>query len=186
MAFVSSFCGAKLQSAFSSVPRLRSERQMTVTASLSRRNFLTTLTAIPILVPSLPQPAFADRTAIAARRSYDRYHPRILSLIDTLKEIRIFVSSSDASGAAALITDKQFDIKGRRALSIYATGFSDNYVGQRSKDMLKCVDGFYKEMGLVADGTNMEEHYGKAVALLNNYYEQARLPQTELSGLALD
>ncbi|PXF48458.1 hypothetical protein BWQ96_01627 [Gracilariopsis chorda] len=186
MAFVSSFSGAKPQSNRNSLPRLSSFRQMTATASLSRRSFLTTLTAIPILIPSLPQPALADRTAVGARRSFDRYHPRILSLIDTLKEIRTFVTRSDASGAAALITDKQFDIKGRRALSIYATGFSDNYVGQRSKDMLRCVDGFYKEMGLVADGTNMEEHYGKAVTLLNTYYEQARLPQKELSGLALD
>ncbi|CAN8065867.1 unnamed protein product [Agarophyton chilense] len=103
-----------------------------------------------------------------------------------MKQIRSCVTSADVSAAAALINDKQFDVKGRRALSIFATSFSDNYLGERSRDMLKSVNGFYKEMALVASGKDMVEHYKKAVTLLDAYYREARLPPQELSGLALD
>ncbi|KAI0565551.1 hypothetical protein FGB62_17g348 [Gracilaria domingensis] len=185
MAFVSSFFGVASTRHVQLVSKnVLVTPNSTITASLSRRQVLKTLTAIPIVAGLLPLPAFADRTAVGARRSYDRYHPRILALIETMKQIRLYVTSDDVSGAAALITDKQFDVKGRRALSIYATGLSDNYVGQTSRDMLKYVDAFYKELAIVADGNNMVEHYGKAVDLLDAYYKEARLPPQELSGLA--
>lgn len=95
------------------------------------------------------------------------------------------MKSQNASDVKTLITDKVFDVKARRAFSIYATSFSDNYLGERSRAMLKCVDGMYNELALVADGTDMNLHYGKALDWLKQYYVEARLPGNEIEGLGI-
>ena len=67
----------------------------------------------------------------------DRYHPRILSFLATVAEIGGLLKKNDVSAARELIVDKQFDIRARRALSIYATSFSDNYVTETSRIFAK-------------------------------------------------
>lgn len=151
----------------------------------SRREFLLTLSIGATAISVVPSPAKADRTYVAAKRSYERYHPRILIAIETLRSVRDAVKASDASGAASFIDDKQFDIKARRALSIYATSFSDNYLGERSRAMLKSVNGLYTELNLVKKGVDMDVHYTKAMENLEDYYKEARLPMSEIAGLEI-
>lgn len=185
MAFIRSCMGAKLVGNGAVAPtRVCSKRTVASMGNVTRREALTFLATIPLLIQA-PLPAFAERTATGAKRSFDRYHPRILALIESTRQIRSLVPKGDATAANDIINGKLYDVKGRRALSIYATSFSDNYLGQRSKDMLGSVNRFYKEMGFVAAGTDMVEHYGKAVAMLREYYEGARLPKQELAGLEL-
>lgn len=90
------------------------------------------------------------------------------------------IKKKDISGATALIEDKQFSVRGRRALSIYATGFSDNYLGERSRDMLKCVDTIFVQLQSVKED---DSHYAKAVEAMREYYRLARLPMEEVDAL---
>lgn len=102
-----------------------------------------------------------------------------------MRDIRAAVISHDAAKVRDIVDSKIFDIKGRRAMSIYATSFSDNYLSERSRGLIKCVEGFFKEVRLVAEGVDMSDHYEKAVHFLNVYYRGARLPMEELDGLQL-
>lgn len=156
---------------------------MSSAPKLSRRAALSLIPALALVLQSTE--ALADHTVIAARRSYDRYHPRILAAIETIRKINTSVGKGDAEGAASLINDKLFSIKARRAFSIYATSFSDNYLGAQSREMLKNVDGMYSELELVATGADMAEHFGAAVEKLEAYYSAARLPTDELAGLRM-
>lgn len=158
------------------------EQRCTPTASISRRDFVK-LAPLPILVTLLPPPAKADHTYVAGKRSFERYHPRIVEVVERLSMIGERIAAGDMEGANAMISDKQLDIRGRRAMSIYATSFSDNYLGERSRDMLRCVEGLFKELGLVAGGTEVKMHYGKAVEFMVDYYTVARLPMSEVSKL---
>lgn len=83
----------------------------------------------------------------------------------------------------AIVSDKVFDVKLRRALSIYATSFSDNYLGQRSRDLLKCVERFYVELGRAKGGEERVAHFNRAVDALGRYFEIARLDKAVLDGL---
>ena len=151
----------------------------------SRREFLLTFSIAATAISMVSSPAKADHTYVAAKRSYERYHPRILATIETLRSVRDAVKASDASGVANLIDDRQFDVKSRRALSIYATSFSDNYLGERSRAMLKSVNGLYTELNLVKKGVDMDVHYAKAMENLEDYYKEARLPMNEIAGLGI-
>lgn len=130
-------------------------------------------------------PALADHTYIAAKRSYERYFPRIVAGVEQTRTIGTLVGT-DAAGIADIVDGRLFDIKFRRALSIYATSFSDNYLGERSRDLLKCVEAFYAEMGKVKTAAGREdgrEHYNKAVNAITEYFEIARLDKASLKGL---
>lgn len=132
-------------------------------------------------------PSLADHTYVAAKRAFDRYYPRIVAGVEQTREIRSLVRSGAGGEAVAEVVDgKLFDVKLRRALSIYATSFSDNYIGERSRDMLKYVDAFYAEMGQVKKAGNTGdgvEHFNKAVNAFTNYFEVARLDKTMLKDL---
>lgn len=125
----------------------------------------------------------ADHTVAAAKVSFDRYHPRIVGAVDTMKKIGQVVKASDKTAAAELVKDKYFQVKARRAMSIYATSFSDNYLGGQSRLMLKCIDRMYSELDLLATGDDMTLHYAEAVKALKKYYEEARLPKAEVASL---
>lgn len=129
----------------------------------------------------MANPAFADHTLVAAKRAYDRYYPRIVEGVEKTKTIGSLIK--DDASIDEIVTDKVFDIKLRRAMSIYATSFSDNYLGERSRDMLKCVDRFYGELAKAREGTERKEHYNSAVVALVTYFEIARLDKTVVRGL---
>lgn len=148
--------------------------------SLNRRALLSLVPAALVLAPGVAQ---ADRTVVGARRAYDRYHPRILEAIDTIRKIGVAVANGDANTASSLINDKVFAVKARRAFSIYATSFSDNYLGKMSRKLLKDVDAMYAELEQVAKGgTDMLDHFQAALEKLEAYYTTARLPMSELFG----
>lgn len=130
--------------------------------------------------------ALADHTYVAARRAFDRYYPRILAGVDQVREVRGLVRGSGAGSVAEIVDGKVFDVKLRRALRIYATSFSDNYLGERSRDLLKCVDTFYAEMGKVkvaSETVDGVEHYNRAINALVNYFSVARLDKAVLKDL---
>lgn len=147
--------------------------------SLSRRSLLL---LVPAALFTLPDVAQADRTVVGARRAYDRYHPRILEAIDTIRKIGVAVANGDVNTASSLINDKVFAVKARRAFSIYATSFSDNYLGKMSRKLLKDVDTMYTELEQVAKGNDMVDHFQAALEKLEAYYTTARLPMSELFG----
>lgn len=151
---------------------------------VSRRTLLSALPAVLTLAVG-GQAALADHTLVAAKVSFDRYHPRILAAIETVRQIGRAAANGDSATAATLLNDKIFLVKARRALSIYATSFSDNYLGKGSRKMLKYIDGMYAELELVAGGTDMKEHYNAAIDMLEAYYTAARLPRAEVSGLRI-
>lgn len=152
-------------------------------ATMSRRAFL--LSVIPAALTVAAAPAFADRTPTATRLSYDRYHPRILETIAKVRQIGQAVTVGNVDAAAEIIHDKVFQVKSRRAFKIYATSFSDNYLTQRSRQMIKSIDAFYSALDQVAKGTEMKDHYNAAIDMLESYYKIARLPPTEIASLRL-
>lgn len=161
---------------------------MAAPSSMDRRNFLIKLSTASLLSLALsPTAALADRTEVGVRRSYDRYHPRILGAIDTIRSVGDAVANKDAVAAGQLVNEKLFYVKGRLAFEIYASSFSDNYVTNKSRAMKQDVDVMFKELNQVAKGGDeMAQHYQKALARLNRYYILARLPMSELSGITVD
>lgn len=89
----------------------------------------------------------------------------------------------DGGSIDDIVSDRVFDVKLRRALSIYATSFSDNYLGQRSRELLKCVERFYTELGKARAGEERVAHFNRAVEALGRYFEIARLDKSVLDGL---
>lgn len=153
---------------------------------LSRRAALTALSSAGAAL-FLGAPALADHTYAAAKRSFDRYYPRILSGVDMMREVRAIVKGGPGS-VADIVDGKLFGVKLRRALSIYATSFSDNYLGQRSRELLSCVKRFYAEIEQVKEAggkEDMVEHYNGAVEALFVYFETARLDRAILKDLYL-
>lgn len=149
---------------------------------ISRRAFL--LSVLPAAaVTAATSPAFADHTLTAAKLSYDRYHPRILETIEKVRQIGQAVTTGNVEAAAKIIQDKVFQVKSRRAFKIYATSFSDNYLTQKSRKMIKAMDAFYSAMDQVAKGTEMKMHYNAAIDMLEVYYKIARLPPSEIASL---
>lgn len=100
-----------------------------------------------------------------------------------MREIRDRIMSD--GNIDEIVQDKVFDVKLRRALSIYATSFSDNYIGERTRDMLKSVDAFYGEVGKAKEGGERVEHFNLAVDALQKYFEVARLDGKVLQGLQI-
>jgi hypothetical protein len=70
--------------------------------------------------------ARADHTLAAAKVSLDRYFPRIQTGLAQLRQVRDAIKAGDIAQARSIVQDKTFDIKLRRAMSIYATSFSDS------------------------------------------------------------
>jgi hypothetical protein len=70
--------------------------------------------------------ARADHTLAAAKVSLDRYFPRIQTGLGQLHQVRDAIKAGDIAQARSIVQDKTFDIKLRRAMSIYATSFSDS------------------------------------------------------------
>lgn len=197
MAFVSSlFVGAVVGSrpagaaAVTARPRSRTcptSMSMREGPGISRRDALQFTFATAAGTFLFASPSLADHTYVAAKRSFDRYYPRIVAGVEQTREIRSLVRSGAGGSAVAEVVDgKVFDVKLRRALSIYATSFSDNYLGERSRDLLKFVDAFYAEMGEVKKAGNADEgveHFNKAVNAIENYFEVARLDKSVLKDL---
>lgn len=130
-------------------------------------------------------PARADHTLASAKRSFDRYHPRIVEALGTIRQIGAAAAKEDVAAAEALMADKLFSVKGRRAFSIYATSFSDNYLGEQSRALLKHVEKMFAELEAVAKGKEMAMHYDRAIDQLELYYEESRLPKAEVVGLRI-
>lgn len=173
-------------------PRSRTEVVtpcMRMSDGLGRREALQLAISSALGVVLHVPPAFADHTYIAAKRSFERYYPRIIAGVEQTKEIGNLVRSEAGNAAVAEVIDgKLFDVKLRRALSIYATSFSDNYLGERSRDLLKSVDLFYAEMGKVKKAASQNEgmeHYNKAVNAFADYFEVARLDKSPLNDLQM-
>lgn len=124
------------------------------------------------------QPASADHTQVAAKLSFDRYYPRIEAGIEEVRAIRDAIANGDLDSAKKLAAERTFSIKLRRALSIYATSFSDSSVNKRSRDLLACVDGFYSNINAAAEAESKEqaiEKYNTAASALQSYVRIARL-----------
>lgn len=155
-------------------------------AGISRRAALAAACAGAAGLLAEAPAARADHTYVAAKRAFERYYPRIVAGVDQVREVRGIVAGADGS-VAAVVDSRVFDVKLRRALSIYATSFSDNYLGERSRDLLRSVDVFYREMAKVKGAAEGDcvEHYNKAVDALQEYFEVARLDSSVVKGLEL-
>ena len=130
--------------------------------------------------------ALADRTLVAAKRAFDRYYPRIVEGRDTLQQVGNALKENDMDTAKTLTSKKEFDIRFRRALSIYAGSFSDNYVGKETRQLMACVQKLFDEVHLLQEATSKEDalqHYDIAVKAFAVYIKTARLPKDALSGL---
>jgi len=157
-----------------------------ITASLSRRGFAS-LSLAALSASLCVSPALADRTVQATRRAYERYYPRISSGGDTLRSIGVSLRSGDVSTAKDAVESKEFDIKFRRALSIYATTFSDNYVGQKTRDLQFVTNRLFDELDKVKSAGEVTdevmEHYKTATEAYSKYVNIARLPKELLVGI---
>lgn len=91
----------------------------------------------------------------------------------------------DGGSIDEIVSEKVFEVKLKRALSIYATSFSDNYLGERSRELLKCVDRFYAEIGKAKGGEERAVHFNRAVDALRRYFEIARLDKNVLDGIVI-
>lgn len=191
MAFVpASFFGTRLEIR----PTLPQSRNTTCAltndmkpAGMTRRTAIATLLSVSAALV-LPEVSLADHTYAAARRSLDRYYPRILAGLEMLKSVKQKVVAKDASTIGEITETKLFDIGFRRALSIYATSFSDNYLGQQSKNLLACVDGMYSELSKVKAAADQDDavlHYNRAVLAIEKYFLVARLPTDAVAGLSI-
>lgn len=161
-----------------------------ITASFSRRDFAA-LALAALAVPSVATlgatPALADRTVQATRRAYERYYPRISSGGATLRSIGASLRSGDVAAAKLDVESKEFDVKFRRALSIYATTFSDNYVGQKTRDLQLVTNRLFDELDKVKQAPEVTEevmeHYKIAAEAYTKYVNIARLPKELLVGI---
>ncbi len=196
MAFVgNAFTGTGLDSAKQSSNTSVRTRSPTVVCAassdgirLTRRAALGALAGVVTAVAAgaiNPSPALADRTLMAARRSFERYYPRISAGGATLREIGAQLSKGNTSEVAAAVEAREFDVKFRRALNIYATSFSDNYVGQKSRDLQLCTNKLFDELGAMKASSEAEdavEHYSMAVEAFKKYVKIARLPKETAEG----
>lgn len=159
-------------------------------SSTDRRTFLSTsvsLSAAAVTFLLAPKETLADYTYASARRSFDRYHPRILSSIETIRAVGTAISIKDNESISKLINNKVFNVKGKHAFTIYAGVFSDNYVTNTTRKMVRDTDSLFSELEQVAlGGDDMMEHYEKALIRLTDYYKVGRLPMSELGNLKVD
>lgn len=192
MAFVShSPAGLGLHRAGALAPARSAQRPERSTprasGSTSRRAALAGLAgaASALALSALPRPALADRTFISAKRAYERYYPRISAGGETLKAVGASLAADRADEAAAAVSDPLFDVKFRRALGIYATSFSDSSVSQQSRDLVRCADRLFDQLGLMvaaADADGKMERYSLAVEAYQKYVKIARLPKEAAMG----
>lgn len=191
MAFVSGFHGAVLRSpsvgrATSQCPTVRmisssngenGDRVTSAPVFSRRQMFSSTALAAAALIVA-PTSALADFTVAQAKRSYDRYFPRIEAGLEQAGEVRQAIIDGDIAKAKALTEEKTFDIKLRRAMSIYATSFSDSSINQQSRSLLACVDGFYDNTAKAVESKTQEEsieNWNQAAAAFAAYIRVARL-----------
>lgn len=168
-------------------PQASDSRVAPESRTVSRRAAVSVLAALGAGI-ALPHASRADHTLVSAKRAFDRYYPRIVDGSDILREVGKCLARGDVADAASLTEDKKFDIKFRRALRIYATSFSDNYVGKQSRQMLSCIDGMYGELQKMKDAPTPEEaaqHYSVAVSAFKAYIKIARLPGTVTEGFEI-
>lgn len=165
-------------------------RRATVCASasagLSRRAFGALLSS-GVLSTLAPFPALADKTAQSQRRAYERYYPRILAGGVRLREIGQSLSKGDIAEANAAVSSKEFDVKFRRALSIYATSFSDSVLSQQSQDLLYVTNRLFDELNSFKNATSVTddvmEKYNTATEAYRKYNKIARLPKDMVAGM---
>lgn len=146
---------------------------------------LQTVTAATVSF-AVPFPALADHTLQSAKRAFDRYYPRIAAGGETLRSLAPLLSRGDVGAISEAVSQRDFDVKFRRALNIYATSFSDNYIGQKTKDLQYCANRLFDELSAMknvqAVDENVMEHYTIAVQAYSKYVRIARLPQELLDG----
>lgn len=155
--------------------------------SITRRSFGTLLSGIATAIAITPNPALADKTPASVRRAFERYYPRILAGGVTLREIGDSLSKGDIAAANEAASSKEFDVKFRRALSIYATSFSDSVLSQQSRDLLFVTDRLFNELAAFKNSTSVTdevmEHYKICTEAYLKYNKIARLPKEMVAGL---
>lgn len=159
-------------------------------ARISRRSamaaLLRTSAAITAVGCVSPLPVLADHTLQSAKRALDRYYPRIAAGSETLRSIGAMLARGEVSAASAAANEREFDVKFRRALDIYASSFSDNYVGQKTKDLKVCSNRLFDELGALKTAESIDDeimqHYTVAVEAFTKYVRIARLPIELLDG----
>lgn len=116
---------------------------------MSRRDFATLIGVGAVTAAGLvtsPTPALADKTVQSQKRSFERYYPRIAAGGDTLRSVGDMLGQGDVAGAKEAVEAKEFDIKFRRALNIYATSFSDSALNKQSQELLYCSERLFNEL----------------------------------------
>lgn len=195
MAFVSAFPGSTLFVAAParapSVVRASAAARRPpspAAAALPRRALLAGACATALALAAPAAPARADHTQAAARRSFDRYFPRIESGLEEARAVREAVKSGDVARARELAAAKTFDIKFKRALNIYATSFSDSNVNKKSLELLACVNGFYDGVAKAVSASSTEAavaDWNKAAAAMEAYIRVARLAKLQGTTLTI-
>lgn len=156
-------------------------------ASVSRRSFGALFSSVA-LTTLLPLPALADKTVQSQRRAYERYYPRILAGGATLRQIGESLEKGDIVEANASVNSKEFDVKFRRALSIYATSFSDSVLSQQSQDLIYVTNRLFDELKLLKNADSVTddviEHYKVSTEAYLKYNKIARLPKEMVSAFS--
>ncbi len=121
------------------------------------------------------------------RRAFERYYPRILAGGVTLREIGQSLEKGDIAEVNAAVNSKEFDVRFRRALSIYATSFSDSVLNQQSQDLLYVTNRLFQELESLKDASavtdDVMEHYKVSTEAYLKYNKIARLPKEMVAGL---
>lgn len=190
MAFVSSFNGALLQRPHAAIASVAATcvRASAAPSGLSRRALLSGAFSAAAAAALSASPALADHTQQAARRSYDRYFPRISQGLDEVQAVREAISAGDLAKAKELTEAKTFDVKFRRALSIYATSFSDSNINKQSLELLSCVSGFFGGVDKATTAESKEaavEDWNKAAEAMATYIRVARLAKLKDTTLTI-
>lgn len=156
----SAFTGALLSTPHTQTSAVTASALPPLASRPSRRTILAGAAAAVlavVTVPFLPSPALADHTQQAARRSYDRYVPRIEAGIGEARIVGAAIKTGDLATAKDLASAKTFNVKFRRALSIYATSFSDSNINKQSIELIACVNGFFLQVDKAVNAKDADE-----------------------------
>lgn len=104
--------------------------------------------------------------------------PRITAGIDEARIVGAAIKTGDLATAKDLAAAKTFDVKFRRALSIYATSFSDSNINKQSIELIACVKGFFLQVDKAVNAKDAEEavaEWNLASDALTAYIRVARI-----------
>jgi hypothetical protein len=95
-----------------------------------------------------------------------------------VQAVREAVRAGELGKARELVRARTFDVRFRRALSIYATSFSDSNINKTSLELLSCIAAFFDGIDkALAAGTKEEsvDDWNKAATAMEGYIRVARL-----------